>query len=131
LQLLLESYRWLSVHNYLFSHLFKVLEHFAFQKLYRPFLRMASSTNIFLLHFWIHEYSDLDQMEYPMGNLERIFWSSFDYCSNDCFASENGIHLRKTSLGHGISIEFTKEFTHDIFDLYSLDAYFQASHTLV
>jgi len=58
-----------------------------------------------------------------MGNITIGIIGTVYYCTNDCFAFENGVNLRKTFMGYVISIKFTKEFINDIFDMCTMDAY--------
>lgn len=60
---------------------------------------MASSTNLFLLHFWLYVHFNYLQMDYPMGNIKSNILGSFNYWANDCIASKIGINIRQTFMG--------------------------------
>lgn len=84
---------------------------------------MVTTTDLLFLYFWLYVHFDCWKVDDSMGYLKKYSLSSFNYLTNDSFASQVRINRRKTFMGHVNTIESPIQFTYDFTYLCPLDAY--------
>ena len=92
---------------------------------------MVTSTNIFLLYFWLYVHLNSLQMDNPMGNIViPNLLGSFNYRANDCSTSKNGINRGQTFMGPIKSIKTSIFVINGSNIMYPHNASIQTHHSI-